>query len=242
MFVTMRSQGVTSVIAHRGASRAEPENTVAAFRRAASMGADMVELDVRRSADGLLMVHHDAHLPDGRAVAATAAAEMPRSVPTLDAALDACAGMTVDIEIKNDEGESGFDPARRLSDDVVSLVLRRGDADRILVSSFDLASLERVRAVTADVATGYLVDAPSEGVVELLVQGGHQALHPSWETVDAAFIRGCHQAGIAVNVWTLDDPDAMVRLAGWGVDGICTNLPDVAVAALRTGGAVPRRR
>lgn len=201
------------------------------------MGADMVELDVRRSADGLLVVHHDAHLPDGRAVAMTTADEMPRSIPTLDAALDACAGMAVDVEIKNDEGEPGFDATRRLSDDVVALVLDRGDTDRVFVSSFDLASLERVRAVTADVATAYLVIAPPEGVVDLLVGGGHQALHPWWEAVDAAAIDRCHAAGLAVNVWTLDDPDAIVRLAGWGVDGVCTNLPDVAVAALRVGGA-----
>ncbi|HEY8093784.1 MAG TPA: glycerophosphodiester phosphodiesterase [Acidimicrobiales bacterium] len=231
----MRSQGVTSVIAHRGACRAEPENTVAAFRRAAVMGADMVELDVRRSADGLLVVHHDAHLPDGRAIAMTRADDLPRSIPTLDAALDACAGMAVDVEIKNDEDEPGFDATRRLSDDVVAMVLDRGDADRVFVSSFDLASLERVRAVTTDVATGYLVIAAPEGVVDLLVRGGHQALHPWWETVDAAVIDGCHAAGLAVNVWTLDDPEAMVRLAGWGVDGICTNVPDVAVAALRAG-------
>jgi glycerophosphoryl diester phosphodiesterase len=204
------------------------------------MGADIVELDVRRSADGLLVVHHDAHLPDGRAVATTTKDEMARSIPTLDAALDACAGMAVDIEIKNDEGEPGFDATRRLSDDVVALVLGRGDADRVFVSSFDLASLERVRAVTADVATGYLVGAPPEGVVDLLAREGHQAVHPWWETVDPAFVDFCHAAGIAVNVWTLDDPDAMVRLAGWGVDGICTNVPDIAVAALRAGGVDPR--
>ena len=148
--------------------------------------------------------------------------------------------MAVNIEIKNDEGEPGFDATRRLSDDVVALVLGRGDADRVFVSSFDLASLDRVRAVTADVATGYLVVVPPEGVTDLLVRGGHQALHPWWEAVDAALIDRCHAAGVAVNVWTLDDPDAMVRLAGWGVDGICTNLPDVAVAALRAGGADPR--
>ena len=77
MFVTRRSHGVTCVIAHRGASRAAPENTVAAFRRAAEMGADMVELDVRRTADGQLAIHHDAHLPDGRAVCDVVSAELP---------------------------------------------------------------------------------------------------------------------------------------------------------------------
>ena len=121
----------------------------------------------------------------------------------------------------------------RLSDDVVALVLARGDADQVLVSSFDLASIERVRAISDDVATGYLVVMPPDGVAELLVRGAHQALHPWWEAVDQPLIERCHAAGLAVNVWTVDDPEAMARLADWGVDGICTNFPDVAVAALR---------
>ena len=78
------------VFAHRGASQRAPENTVEAFRLAAELGADGVELDVRRSADGALVVHHDPHLPDGRLIAATAFADLPASVPTLAAALDAC--------------------------------------------------------------------------------------------------------------------------------------------------------
>ncbi|HET9600676.1 MAG TPA: glycerophosphodiester phosphodiesterase, partial [Acidimicrobiales bacterium] len=90
---------------------------MAAFRRAAEIGADMVELDVRRSADGVLVVHHNADLADGRAVASTASRELPGTVPALDEALAACEGMTVNVEIKNDPDEPGFDPGRRLSDD-----------------------------------------------------------------------------------------------------------------------------
>jgi glycerophosphoryl diester phosphodiesterase len=233
MFVTRRSRGVTSVIAHRGASRAEPENTLAAFRRAAAMGADMVELDVRRSRDGLLVVHHDPFLPDGRAIALTDAGDLPGSVPSLEAALEACAGMAVNIEIKNDPGPPGFEEARGLSDDVVALILGRGEADRVLVSSFDLPSLTRVRAITPDVATAHLVTTAGDDAVEVLVAGRHQALHPWWQTVTSDLVAQCHESGVAINVWTCDDPEAMVRLAGWGVDGICTNVPDIAVAALR---------
>src|SRR5512144_2235693 len=127
MFVIRRSLDVTCVIAHRGASRAAPENTVAAFRRAAELAAEMVELDVRRSADGRLVVHHDAHLADGRAVAATRADELPAAVPDLAAALDACVGMAVNIEIKNDPDEPGFEPDRALADHVAAMVIARGD-------------------------------------------------------------------------------------------------------------------
>ncbi len=89
------------VIAHRGASRAERENTLAAFRRAAVMGANAVELDVRRTSDGAMAVHHDAVLPDGRVICEMTSAELPEHVPLLPAALDACNGMWVNIEIKN---------------------------------------------------------------------------------------------------------------------------------------------
>jgi len=234
MFVTRRSHGVTCVIAHRGASRAAPENTVAAFRRAAEMGADMVELDVRRSADGRLVVHHDPFLADGRAVAATRADELPSAVPTLDAALDACVGMAVNIEIKNDPDEPGFEPDRALADDVAAVVAARGDADRVVVSSFDRASIDRLREVAwPPIATAWLVTVPPPDAVEVVVAGGHQALHPSWQAVDPALVEQAHAAGVAVNVWDCDDPEAMVRLAGWGVDGICTNVPDVAIGVLR---------
>jgi glycerophosphoryl diester phosphodiesterase len=236
MLETRPSHGVTSVIAHRGASRLERENTVAAFRRAAELGADMVELDVRRSADGVLVVHHDAHLGDGRAVSATAA---------LEAALDACAGMAVNIEIKNDPAEPGFEADRALSDDVAAAVAARGDTERVLVSSFDRPSLDRLRAVAdPPIATAWLVTAPPADAVDTLVAGGHQALHPWWQAVDRSLVERCHTAGLAVNVWTCDDAAAMGRLAGWGVDGICTNVPDVAVAvladpALRERSAAP---
>jgi glycerophosphoryl diester phosphodiesterase len=240
MLATQPSHGVTFVIAHRGASRVERENTVGAFRRAAELGADMVELDVRRSADGVLVVHHDAHLEDGRALSSTAAADLPPWLPTLEAALDACAGMAVNVEIKNNPADAGFEADRALSDDVATVVTARRDTDRVLVSSFDRPSLDRLRAVAdPPIASAWLVTVPPADVVEALVDGGIQALHPWWQTVDRSLVERCHEAGLAVNVWTCDDPDAMARLAGWGVDGICTNVPDVAVDVLRNRAGRP---
>ena len=104
---------MTLVIAHRGASRAERENTIAAFRRAVEMGADGIELDVRRSADDRLVVHHDAALADGRLIRHTGSADLPDHIPSLAAALDACEGAFVNVEIKNDPSDPDFDPSRR---------------------------------------------------------------------------------------------------------------------------------
>ncbi len=76
------------------------ENTVAAFEGARALGADWVELDVHRGADGSLIVHHDERLPDGRLLAALAAPDLPADVPLLAGALAACEGMGVNVEIK----------------------------------------------------------------------------------------------------------------------------------------------
>src|SRR4029078_7765283 len=91
----------TAIIAHRGASADYPENTVEAFRAAGPLGANWVELDVRRTADGAPAVHHDAQLRAGRAIVGAAAADLPESVPSLAQALDACRPLGVNVEIKN---------------------------------------------------------------------------------------------------------------------------------------------
>ena len=114
-----------AVMAHRGASKAEPENTVAAFQRAGAMGAHAVELDVRRTSDGVLVVHHNPHLHDLRLIAATPYADLPDAVPTLGEALDACAGMWVNVEIKNDPEEPDFDPTESIADETIAHLLAR---------------------------------------------------------------------------------------------------------------------
>jgi glycerophosphoryl diester phosphodiesterase len=219
---------VTEIIAHRGASHRERENTLAAFRMARSLGAGWVELDVRATADGALAVHHDPRLPDGRAVAAVAAAELPPGVPLLGAALDACGGMGVHVEIKNHPSEAGFDDSGRLAGAVAAAVAAW--TGPVVVSSFDLATVDAVRR--SGVATAWLVVAVDDTILTTTVDR-HHALHPWHGTVDATLVERCHSVGLVVNVWTVDDPDRIVELAAWGVDGICTNEPDVAVAALR---------
>src|SRR5579862_4337820 len=97
------------ILAHRGASKGARENTVASFLEARRLGADGVELDVRRSSDGALVVHHDADVPGLGPVAALRAADLPAYVPLLDAALDACAGLVVNVELKELPGEAGYD-------------------------------------------------------------------------------------------------------------------------------------
>ena len=222
------------VIAHRGACRRRRENTVEAFAEAGRLGADMVELDVRRTADGRLAIHHDALLADGRALKDVDAADLPEWLPDLGAALDACAGMEVNIEIKNWPADIDFDPDDVVAGQVVELVVDRKWRDRVLVSSFNPSTIDRVRALDAAIATGWLTGGALDlrAAVEQAAAGGHNAVHPHVRSVTEEAVAFAHGNGLRVNVWTVDEPDDIRRLAAWGVDGIVTNLPDVARSIL----------
>lgn len=214
---------MTAVWAHRGASAAAPENTVAAFAAAVAMGADGVELDVRLTADGAPAVHHDAALPDGRRIADLLAAALPAGVPLLGAALDACDGIVVNIEIKEPP---------EAADVIVAEVRRRRSHDRVVVSAFDRAAVDRVRHLDATVPVAWLVLDVPPGALEVCRAAGYHALHPHEAVVDADLVESAHGAGVALNTWTVDDPDRIVALATMGVDALVTNVPDVALRAL----------
>ncbi len=224
---------VTSVIAHRGASVAARENTVEAFRLAVAMGADAIELDVRRTADGHLVVHHDAHLADATPIVGADRRDLPPHIPDLDAALDACAGAWVNVEIKNDPSEPDHDPDDEIADATTALLARRGEPTRWLVSSFRLQTVDRVHVLDPAIGTAWLVTRPPDGAVATVVERGHRALHPYVGCVTEALVRDCHAVGVAVNTWTCDDAGRMAELVAWGVDGICTNVPDLALAVRR---------
>lgn len=222
------------VIAHRGASQAAPENTVPAFRLARDLGADMVELDVRRTADGTLAVHHDPVLPDGRPLVELTRDQLPAAVPDLAEAVEACQGMGVNIEIKNWPEDPDFDPGESLAVAVADFIGRRGLHERVVVSSFHLPTIDRVRSLDPAISTAWLVVGFADLAAGLatLVGHGHGILHPHHRSVTEELLARCRDAGVLVNTWTLDDPDRMRELARWGIDGICTNVPDVARAAL----------
>ena len=221
------------IIAHRGASRAEPENTLAAFARAAAMGSDAVELDVRRTADGAMAVHHDAALADGRLICELRAADLPSHVPLLPDALDACAGMWVNIEIKNWFEDPDYDDSDRMAAAVADHLAARGEDDRWLISSFTRHTIDASRALRPTVRTAWLVTVVGDDEIDKVARGlataGHTALHPYVHTLTRQGVEACHAHGLQVNTWTCDDPARMAELLDWGIDGICTNVPDVAL-------------
>jgi glycerophosphoryl diester phosphodiesterase len=234
---------MTAIWGHGGASAAHPMNTIDAFADAVRQGAAGTELDVRRSGDRALVVHHDAELADGRRIMDVEARDLPSHIPLLPAVLDACAGLeVVNVEIKNVEVDVDFDPDQYLARAVVDLVHERAQADptgpRILVSCFSLATIDRVKALDPELPTGYLASARWDQLEALqrAVDGGHDAFHPYHLVVNADLVKAAHDAGLTVNTWTADDPDRVRWLAfECGVDAVITNTPDVALAALAAG-------
>ena len=224
------------IIAHRGASRAEKENTLSAFRRAADMQADAVELDVRRTRDGAMAVHHDDHLADGRNLVDLAAAELPAHVPQLAEALDACAGMWVNIEIKNWHEDVDFDENDSLAATVAGHLAQRGEDPRWVISSFNRRTVDAMRTLLPSVRTAWLTlgvrDEDATRTARDLARSGHIALHPWDRFLTEACVEQFHAEGMQVNVWTVDDAARIEELARWGVDGIVTNVPDIARTVL----------
>lgn len=208
---------------------------------AAALGSDAVELDVRRTADDVLVVHHDSRLADGRSIIEVSAADLPDHVPHLGAALDACAGMWVNVEIKNDPQEPDFDPSDSIADRTLAALEQRDDDDaRWLISSFRLATVDRCRALDQRIRTAWLVVDVPDDMIPTMVARGHAALHPWVGTLRRSHIDACHGAGIDVNTWTCDDRERMAELVEWGIDGVCTNVPDVALDVVRAAGKVTR--
>jgi glycerophosphoryl diester phosphodiesterase len=154
--------------------------------------------------------------------------------------LDTCAGMLVDIEIKNSPGDADHDPGCRASDLVVELLGPRAGADDVLISSFDLATIDRVRALGPDLSTGFLsFGLDPFDVLELARSQGHSAIHPDGWTLGPVAVEVVERAsgfGIDVNTWTVNEPEAMLHLAASGIDALITDVPEVA---LRTLGRAP---
>jgi glycerophosphoryl diester phosphodiesterase len=229
------------VIAHRGASAAFRENTIEAFRAASVLGADAVELDVRRTADGRPVVHHDPVVPGVGPICSFPAAELRRRapwVPGLEEALAACAGMWVDVEVKNSPTDPDWDPDDALVGEVVPLLSAGGRAGRILLSSFNQAALARARALAPSLPTGLLADRliPLPAAIRTAAQAGHRVFLPHAAVLAGSpgpdGIRAAHEAGLLVVAWTVDDPGELHRLAAAGIDGVITNRPDEALSAL----------
>lgn len=235
------------IFGHRGASHAAPQNTLSAFERAAEMGADGVELDVRLSSDGVPVVIHDErvdYVTNGAgAVADLTVYELQtldagvrydqsfagERIPTLEEVLENFGTrLLTNIELK---AFGRRDAALAIA--VVDVVRRLGLAKRVWFSSFKPYALSQARLVAPEIPCGLLYDITSIGTLAFGFITSHEALHPHHVLLSASGIRKAHRRGLWVAAWTVDDVERAKTLADWGVDAIITNEPDRMIAALR---------
>ena len=227
--------------AHRGASGHAPENTLPAFRLAAEMGADGVELDVQLSKDGEIVVCHDETVD--RTSSAKGCVrdytldELKRMdfscgnlawegvrIPTLEEVLDLLegTGLTVNIELK-----TGVFFYPGLEEKVVELVRRKGWQDRILYSSFNHRSLQLIRGIDPQARTGLLYADGLVRVVPYAREVGVSALHPALYNLQYPdVVREARENGLDINVWTVNSEAEILLCRGMGVHAIITNYPD----------------
>ena len=220
------------VIAHRGASGYELENSLAAFHAAAPRGADAVELDIHSSADGEIFVHHDERLPDGRHISRSTAADLVgvrlsngEPLPTLAQALSAVGGrLAVFVELKT------LSPA---ADARLLAVLAAGPNPRgYAVHSFDHRIVRRLGEREPQLVRGVLSGAYAIRPLAGLHDAGATDLWQEQSLIDRDLIAAAHHARARVLAWTVNEPERMRQLIDLGVDGLCTNYPDVGRRAV----------
>ncbi len=222
-----------NVIAHRGASGYEYENSRAAFRRAVMLDADGVELDVHATRDGAIVVHHDAEVPGCGPIAAMTLDEVRQirirngePLPLLQEVLDLLGDYDVWVEVK------GLPPAH---DEALFAVLDAGPAPaRYAVHSFDHRIVRRLGEQRPSLRRGILLSAYLDDPVGALTAVGATTLWQEWQQVDQELVQRVHGAGARIIAWTVNEIGDLERLVRMGVDGLCGNYPDrirVALAA-----------
>ena len=234
------------IFAHRGASAHAPENTLASFELAVVQGADGIELDVKLSADGHVVVIHDPTV-DRTTGAHGRVKDMPlnelrafdagssfsdkfkdEKIPTLEEVFEAVGEKTfINVELTN------YNTRRdHLVESVCMLVKRFGLQKRVLFSSFLASNLSKARSYMPDVPIGLLALGGIPGAWHRsfgFAFGKYEALHPNLKDATQQHIYFVHRLKRRVHVWTVNKEDDMRRLFKWGVDAIFTDDPKLAV-------------
>lgn len=211
------------IIAHRGNSRVLPENTLAAFRSAVLVGAHMIELDVRLSREGEPVVTHDedvSRTTTGAGPVSSFHVDQLRKlgIPALAEVL--ALPIAANVEVKAEAAIPGI------------LELIHGRAD-VLVSSFDLDSLEFLQHLAPELQLAFLSgESDCEVVLARASSAGVYAFNPPASVVTPALVSSAHAARLRIMPFTVNDATEARRLFDWGVDAIFTDDPASMLAIL----------
>jgi glycerophosphoryl diester phosphodiesterase len=237
-------------IAHRGASGHAPENTMAAFRRAVELGARFVETDLQITRDARIVAIHDltldrttngkgqVHLqtlPQIRALDAGTwfgdhgeGAFSGERVPTLKEILDFAKEHDVIFYLEIKSGSAwGVEHA------VVAALRDQYASARVVILSFDPATLDSVHRLDSTMMTGFLCEHPANDLVERTVRAGARQLVARGDLLTREVVEKAHHAGLQVVAWTINEEEQMRRLIAADIDGIITDYPDRLFSVLR---------
>ncbi len=237
------------VFAHRGASAHAPENTLASFELALAQGSDAIELDAKLTADGHIVVFHDATLErttDGtgrlahRKLAELRALDAGsffstkyrgEKIPLLEEVFEAVGHkLLINVELTN-----YTTPRDRLVEKVCELVKRCGLEAHVLFSSFLSSNLNKARQLLPQVPRGLLAAEHWIGAWARSFGfsfGDYAALHPYVTDVDLREVQRVHRLKRRIHVWTVNKPEIMANLQAWDADGIFTDDPALALQVL----------
>jgi glycerophosphoryl diester phosphodiesterase len=232
---------VIEVIAHRGASAYAAEHSLAAYELAVAQGADRLELDLRPTADGALVVLHDPSL--------ARTAGVPRRLDELTladvrAACGASAPLMFDEVLERFGATTSYlvelkDPAPEWEHAIPVALARHGLADRAIVQSFDALALRRLKVATPWLRCASLHLRRPRGRTLDALAGVVDAVGVWHRRVDAGLVAAAHALGLGIRAWTVNGTDAVERALRAGADGVITDTPDVAVGLSRRAPAAP---
>jgi glycerophosphoryl diester phosphodiesterase len=228
----------TIIIAHRGASAFARENTIESYQRAIELGADMIEFDVRRTKDHVLIAHHDAFM-EGKPVRDLVYKEMSKmarnqgfSIAALEEVLQCTRGkIKLDVELK----EEGYEK------EVVDLLSRYFQKDQFVVTSFRDSCIKRVKENDPEIKTGLILGILKPGnliftrlseffPIRRCKKARADMLVPNWELLKFGFLERVKRKNIPVFVWTVNDEEMIRKLLHDGrVAGLITDRPDFAM-------------
>jgi glycerophosphoryl diester phosphodiesterase len=250
----MNEQQRPLIYSHRGASAYAPENTLSAFRLAAELGADGIEFDVKVTRDGRVIVLHDQTLDRTTSGSGNfknydfddlrkldAGIKFPdkfrnERIPTLEEVFEAVGGrLSINIELTN-----YATPGDDLIEKIAAILEQVDDHSKIMFSSFNWGNLKKARNLCPDIPCGLLAMPGIAGWFSRSFLAGnvpHEAIHPYFSDVNVNYVTRIHQQGKKVNVWTINDPEEMLRLMRIGVDMIMTDDPPLAIKTLRVAAA-----